>query len=121
MSETARSADPELSTRWLGRPPLEIVRDDSAIDEAPDPVPEPHVGRTAMLGYLVGFLVATVAMTLIGSLLGLSFGAAFGLGAFVGVWGGGGFGFMMGGTVPLARYLDAQSARSRHHGQGDAR
>ena len=52
-------------------------------------------------------------------LAGWGFGNALGLGTFVGVWGGGGFGFMMGATIPYARYLDAQSTHSTHHGQGD--
>jgi hypothetical protein len=79
----------------------------------------PNFGRTAMIGYLVGFIAATVAITVAGTLGGLGFGASLGLGAFVGIWGGGGFGFMMGGTVPLARHLDAQSAHSTQHGQGE--
>ena len=121
MSETARFHETELSTRGPGRPPLEVVRSDDTVDEEPAIVAEPNVGRSAMVGYVVGFFVVSIAMTVLGMVLGLSLGAALGLGAFVGIWGGGGFGFMMGGTVPLARYLDAQSARSNHHGQGDAR
>lgn len=71
------------------------------------------VGKRAAAGYVAGFLVATIGITVGGTLAGMDVGAAFGLGAFVGVWGGGGFGFMMGGTVPLARLLDAQAARAR--------
>jgi len=43
------------------------------------------------------------------TLAGWGFGNALGLGTFVGIWGGGGFGFMMGATIPYALYLDAQS------------
>ena len=73
---------------------------------------EPNVGRNAMVGYVVGFVVAVVSITIAGTLTGFGFVNSLGLGAFVGMWGGGGFGAMMGGTVPLARHLDTQSVRS---------
>ncbi|HEY8543945.1 MAG TPA: hypothetical protein VIL36_02815 [Acidimicrobiales bacterium] len=66
----------------------------------------PRVGRGAVIGYLVGFTVLTAAITVAGTLGGLGWQAALGLGAFVGMWGGGGFGFMLGGTLPFARHLD---------------
>jgi alkyl hydroperoxide reductase subunit AhpC len=76
---------------------------------------EPNLGRSAVRGYGIGFLVTTVAITVTGTLGGLGFGPSLGLGAFVGVWGGGGFGFMLGGTLPLARYLDGESKPSANH------
>jgi hypothetical protein len=57
---------------------------------------------------MVGFLVVATAITVGGCIGGLGFAPALGLGCFVGVWGGGGFGFMMGGTLPLARQLDRE-------------
>jgi hypothetical protein len=67
-----------------------------------------------MIGYVVGFIVSVISITIAGTLAGFGFGNSLGLGVFVGMWGGGGFGAMMGGTVPVARYSDAQSARSAH-------
>ncbi|HKE68604.1 MAG TPA: hypothetical protein VKB55_05080 [Nocardioidaceae bacterium] len=87
-------------------------------DATPD-ADMPNVGHTAMIGYVVGFFAAAIAITVSGTVAGLGLVPSLGLGVFVGIWGGGGFGFMMGGTVPLVRHLDAQSARSTHHGQGD--
>ena len=115
MAEAARTYQVEPSTPKVIRPPLEVVHDG---DPARSSGEEPNVGRNAMIGAAVGFLVVTVAITTAGTLGGIGFGASLGLGAFVGMWGGTGFGFMMGGTIPLARHLDA---RPIHHGQGDDR
>jgi hypothetical protein len=73
-------------------------------------------GRGAAIGYLIGFTIAATVITIVGTLGGLGFGPSLGLGAFVGVWGGGGFGFMLGGTLPLAREMDRAEAdeRARH-------
>jgi hypothetical protein len=117
MAETARIHDAEPPI-VEPKPALQLVRD-TVGDATSSDAAMPNVGRTAVIGYLVGFVAVTVAITVAGTLGGLGFGASLGLGAFVGIWGGGGFGFMMGGTVPLARHLDAQSARSTHHGQGE--
>jgi hypothetical protein len=73
---------------------------------------EPNIGRSAMTGAVLGFVVATVAVTVLGILGGIGAGASLGLGIFVGMWGGAGFGFMMGATVPYARHLDAHRMRS---------
>src|SRR6187402_2923987 len=91
---------------------LHLVRDTVATQARV--VTEPNVGRSAVIGYVVGFLVAAIVITGAGTLAGWGFGNALGLGAFVGIWGGGGFGFMMGATVPYALYLDALSAHSTH-------
>ena len=92
------------------RPALALVR--GAVGGDTPESEMPCIGRSAAIGYVIGFIASVVIITVAGTLAGLGLGASFGLGAFVGVWGGGGFGFMMGGTVPLARYLDAQSVRS---------
>ena len=118
MAETARIHDPDRALAAEPKPALQLVRDTVSTDTAPE-ASMPNLGRTAVIGYMVGFVAATVVITVAGTLAGLGFGASLGLGTFVGIWGGGGFGFMMGGTVPLARHFDAQSARSAHHGQGE--
>ena len=117
MAEIARIHDP-VPLAADPRPALQLVRDTGGA-VASSKAAMPNVGRTAMIGYVIGFVVATVAITAAGALGGLGFSSSLGLGAFVGIWGGGGFGFMMGGTVPLARHLDAQSAHSIHQGQGE--
>jgi hypothetical protein len=74
---------------------------------------EPRLGRAGVIGYVVGFVVTTAAVTVAGTLGGMGFAPSLGLGAFVGVWGGGGFGFMLGGTVPFALHLDRLEAAAR--------
>jgi hypothetical protein len=76
---------------------------------------EPKLGRSGLIGAAIGFLVSAIVIGTIGTLGGMQPGSAFGLGVFVGTWGGSGFGFMLGATVPFARYLDAQE-ESRHRG-----
>jgi hypothetical protein len=93
------------------------VKGEMADTAGTTPAADPNLGRSAVIGYVTGFLVTATAITLIGTFAGAGFTNSLGLGAFVGVWGGGGFGFMLGGTIPLARHLDTQS-RSTHHGQG---
>jgi hypothetical protein len=117
MAQTAPIHDPDPALPEP-KPTLQLVREPDGDDATAPEAVMPNVGRTAMIGYVVGFVVATVVITVAGTLAELGFGASLGLGAFVGVWGGGGFGFMMGGTLPFARHLDAQSARSTHDRQG---
>jgi hypothetical protein len=76
--------------------------------------PEPNIGRTAVIGAVIGFTVVSVVVTAIATLSGMHPGSALGLGTFIGTWGGAGFGFMMGGTIPFARHLDAEAAHSSH-------
>jgi hypothetical protein len=116
MAEPARIYAAEPDEIAEPSPVLQLVHD-TVVEVGV--VTEPNVGRSAVIGYVVGFFVAAFVITGAGTLAGWSFGNALGLGTFVGVWGGGGFGFMMGATVPYARYLDAQSTHSAHHRQGD--
>jgi hypothetical protein len=58
-------------------------------------------------------MLTTLAITLAGTILGLGFGASLGLGMFIGFWGGAGYGFMMGATVPMALHHDAAPAAHR--------
>ncbi len=101
MEATARDHTTEPVPSRLGPPPLAVVPDRA------ERRPEPNVGRNATIGALVGFVLATVAMTVAGVAGGIDAASSLGLGVFVGIWGGVGFGFMLGGTIPLARYLDA--------------
>lgn len=123
MTDVAQHSTQPSAPR-VARPALAVVQDElvttratADAGDASTADTEPNVGRTGMIGYAIGFTVATVGITIAGTLGGLGFGPSLGLGAFVGFWGGGGFGFMLGATIPFARYLDAQSAHS--HRQGD--
>jgi hypothetical protein len=62
---------------------------------------EGRAGRWAAAGAVVGFSTVAVAVTVVALALGLGAGDAVGLGAYVGIWGGTGFGFMMGGCIGL--------------------
>ena len=106
------------------RSPLDRVDHDSAetsllaavVTEAAHPNEEGGVIRSCMIGAAIGFTVITVVITIIGSTAGMAAGSALGLGAFVGMWGGAGFGFMMGGTLAIMRVLDADDlARATDH------
>ncbi len=66
--------------------------------------PDPEILRPAAIGAATGFAVVTLIVTIGGAVSGIEPGAAFGLGVFTGMWGGAGFGFMMGATLPFARH-----------------
>jgi hypothetical protein len=72
---------------------------------------DPRYGRSAAVGFVVGVLLVTAAITLAGTIGGMGFGPALGLGACAGIWGGGGFGFLLGATLPVARHFDEEAAR----------
>jgi hypothetical protein len=65
---------------------------------------DPRIGRAAGTGAAIGFVSALVLVTAVGSASGMDVGSAVGLGTFVGIWGGAGFGFMMGATTALSRH-----------------
>ena len=121
MSETARDDDVGVAddhTTTALRPRLEVVPEPTATAPASDVADqEPDTGRWGLIGYAIGFTVACVGITIAGSLGGLGFGPSLGLGAFVGIWGGGGFGFMLGATIPVARHFDAHEHRPAHQGE----
>ena len=124
MTEVAQHLTQPSATR-PPRPALELVRNEpvTPLDarDASTASAEPNIGRSAMIGAVIGFFAVMIAITVGGTLGGIEPGSAFGIGCFVGLWGGGGFGFMMGGTIPFARHLDAPHVeRSTDHGQGDS-
>jgi hypothetical protein len=111
MSSTARDDDvPADDPSPDRRPHLEVVPPSTATAIEPERR-EPNLGRSGLIGYIIGFVASVVGITIGGTLGGLGLGSSFGLGAFAGVWGGGGFGFMLGATIPLARHVDAQHPR----------
>lgn len=80
--------------------------------ETPSVPDEPNVGRSAAIGAAIGFFAGTCIVAVACALTGLDLGSSIGLGIFVGMWGGAGFGFMVGGTIPLARQADAIARRN---------
>jgi hypothetical protein len=84
-----------------------------AVSAEEPPLDEPRVGRSAAIGAVIGFLAGACLVAIGCALDGLDIGSSIGLGVFVGMWGGAGFGFMVGGTIPMARHADAVSAAER--------
>ena len=78
-------------------------------ENAPELTVDQRVGRAAWHGVLIGL----VGMTALGTGLGLATGydmiGSLGLGAFAGVWGGPGFGGMVGAVLAYARAEHRQS------------
>jgi hypothetical protein len=115
MAEAARADGPDLTdvphlvNPRERRPSLTVVPDDTSSSTSTGIAApaEPRVGRSGMIGAVIGFVVASTVMTVVCTLAGMGAGPAFGIGIFTGFWGGGGFGFMMGATVPLSHYMDA--------------
>lgn len=87
---------------------------------APDlPADEPNIWRTVAIGYCVGFAAVATVITVAGTIAGLGFVPSLGFGVFVGVWGGGGFGFMLAGTAGLAHQSDQPRVPTTNVKQGD--
>jgi hypothetical protein len=71
---------------------------------------EPPVGRAAARGALLGFLLVGLGVTWMAYSGGADVGGAVGVGVFVGIWGGCGFGGMMGATLCVARAEEREAA-----------
>lgn len=69
---------------------------------APVPTAVDSVRRTA-IATIVGFVVVAAGVTGLSMLFGEDPIGSLGVGAFVGSWGGAGFGFMMGATQAAIR------------------
>jgi hypothetical protein len=63
----------------------------------------PSLGRWAGTGALLGFLVVTAAIAAVAVSQDIDVAAAVGLGVAVGIFGGAGFGCMVGSVLALAR------------------
>jgi hypothetical protein len=70
----------------------------------------PAVGRAAARGALLGFVLVGIGVTWMAFTGGADFGGAVGVGVFVGMWGGCGFGGMMGATLCIVRAEQRESA-----------
>ena len=75
---------------------------------------EPPVGRAAARGAFLGFVLVGMGVTWMAYAGSADFGGAVGVGVFVGIWGGCGFGGMMGATLCVTR---AEQREAAHHGR----
>ena len=81
--------------------------------EAEAAAEEPPVGRAAARGALLGFVLVGMGVTWMTYAGGADFGGAVGVGVFVGIWGGCGFGGMMGATLCVARAEEHEAAQGQ--------
>ncbi|HEY8524463.1 MAG TPA: hypothetical protein VIL48_05850 [Acidimicrobiales bacterium] len=121
ISDEAPSASPEVRHRSAGdRPdaPAGARRPDGAerattapTQAAPPSTSERHIGVAGVKGAIAGFLVLVPIAGGISLLAGFDPLGALGIGAFAGIWGGPGFGGMLGATLAYTR-----TERRRHTG-----
>jgi hypothetical protein len=64
------------------------------------------LGRGILRGSLIGFVVVSTIVLVIALLAGYDAADALGIGAFAGLWGGPGFGGMMGATLAASHAHD---------------
>lgn len=76
-----------------------------AVSEKRPPL-EKAAGRYAIIGAITGFVITTIVVILGAMSQGEGIGGATGLGLFVGIWGGGGFGAMVGAAIAAMRDTD---------------
>jgi len=115
MEATARNDSTTPVTASPPRPPLELVPSDdhpSATEaNALVAAEEGRVWRAAMCGGAIGFAVVAVVLAIAAAASGMDLASAVGLGVFVGIFSGGGFGFMGGAVFTLAGQTDRPGER----------
>ncbi len=78
----------------------------SGAEIAPGRTVDQRVGRAAALGALIGLVVMSALGTAMALATGFDMTDSLGLGVFAGVWGGPGFGGMLGATLAYVRAAD---------------
>ena len=99
--------------RLRSRRSVQASRATSAAAAAPELTVDQRVGRAAWRGVLVGLAGMTVLATGLGLATGFDLIDSLGLGAFAGVWGGPGFGGMLGAILA---YVHAEDRAHEHDG-----
>ena len=95
--EPREPASPEHGGESPGIPAFEV---DRAADRALG------IGHAVLRGSLVGFVIVATIAWLVARVAGYTTTDAFGVAAFAGLWGGPGFGGMMGATLAANRAQD---------------
>jgi hypothetical protein len=110
-SDTALIRPGAGGVRLRKRHARDVLGSASPAEIAPDLTIDQRIGRAAVRGVLIGL----VAMSALGSAMALATGFdmidSLGLGAFAGIWGGPGFGGMLGATLAYVRAQDRQDQR----------
>jgi hypothetical protein len=77
------------------------------------------IGRAAVRGAIVGFFaVLALISTLMFTVAGVSLAVALGVGAYVGIWGGPGWGGMVAAQRHADRLADDERRAARSQGRG---
>jgi hypothetical protein len=76
---------------------------------------EPKIGRAAAIGALIGFVLVVVVYGSISLFAGSGNEGAAGIAVFAGIWGGPGFGAMMGAVVAAHSTEDRHRPLRPHH------
>ena len=77
------------------------------------------IGRAAVRGAIVGFFaVLALISTLLFTVAGVSLAVALGVGAYVGIWGGPGWGGMVAAQRHADRLADEERRAARTQGRG---
>lgn len=111
MAQPLRTEDLDPIPPMHDRPRVVLVETAPEAPAGPEPAFGEGIARSALLGATIGFVTTTAGVTAAGMAGDLGLGASLGLGSFIGIWGGAGFGFMLGGTIPLGRRLEASHGK----------
>ena len=99
-SETRAPREPVSPAHGGENPGIPAFEVDLAADRALG------IGHAVLRGSLIGFAIVATIAWLVARLGGYSTADAFGVAAFAGLWGGPGFGGMMGATLAASRVHD---------------
>jgi hypothetical protein len=110
-SETALVRPGAGGVRPRKRHAREVLGSASPAEIAPDLTVDQRIGRAAVRGVLIGLVAMSAVGTGMGFAAGFDMMDSLGLGAFAGIWGGPGFGGMLGATLAYVRAQDRQDQR----------
>ncbi|MDQ3946923.1 MAG: hypothetical protein M3357_17565 [Actinomycetota bacterium] len=85
----------------------------SAIGQAPPEASEAGIGHAAVVGALIGYFVVLAVVSGIVLATGAGLGVALAVGAYVAIWGGPGWGGMIGAQRYADRIADDERSAAR--------
>jgi hypothetical protein len=100
---TTGSASEDVPPAIAEAAPEGLAEATALIWHNPDLLTESRIARSAVVGALVGIVMFTLAITGLALWVGLEPPAAIGLGLFTALWGGLGFGGMLGAVIAINR------------------